>query len=336
MLSDSQIAGWRLLAQTASTGSLAQAARTLGMTKAKASRLLAGLEAASGVTLLDRSRKPAALTPEALRLLPAARSLIDAADRLAAAPSGDGLPSSSSSSRAESSDHGAGRRATRVMRISLASNMATAVLLKLFEGFEAENGVTIEVLRECGVRGLLAGRADFAWFGFRPEPTSGLRIFPMGESYSFLMASRAYLRRCGVPTRIEDLREHVILMRDTANGSFEDTLECDGRTWRIDDTYATRRECADICRERLIAGEGIAMDLTPGFVMRELADNTVVPVLPGWRRRPWPIVLAALPERAADPMVRKLIDTIVRQTVAGGSINDWRFWFRRFGFPMPG
>ena len=48
-----------------------------------------------------------------------------------------------------------------------------------------------------------------------------------------------------------------------------------------------------ICRDRLLAGEGIAVDLATGFMADALLEGRAVPVLPGWHRPAWKLTVAA-------------------------------------------
>lgn len=68
-----RIRPWILLTETAARGSLASAAQSLGLTLPSASKQIRTLEKETGSVLLDRTKKPAVLTPAALRLLPAAQ-----------------------------------------------------------------------------------------------------------------------------------------------------------------------------------------------------------------------------------------------------------------------
>ena len=63
--------------QVVSAGSLAGAARRLGITPMAATRRLASLEAHLGVRLLHRSTRALSLTPEGETFLPYAQSLLD-------------------------------------------------------------------------------------------------------------------------------------------------------------------------------------------------------------------------------------------------------------------
>ena len=308
------ISAWKLLVATAEIGTISGAAAKLGLSLPKASRLWAELEDLTGVALLDRTVKPARLTEEACRRLPDALLFLAAYHRLLSTPT--------------ASD-------TRPLRVSIPANAAPLPVLTVLNRFEADHGVQIDLLNDCGVEGLLSGRADVAWFGFEPPKNSGLTARRANTLFSFLMATPAYLKRCGTPKTTEELQQHTILMRDTANRSYDEVLINGEATCVLDSRFRRRRESAEVCRARLLAGEGIAIDLTPGLMMNELASGTVVPVLPGWHRRPWPIVIAALKEKLANPTIAALSEALTDCARHVEGMNNWRFWYRRLHLPMP-
>lgn len=65
---------WALLAAIETAGTLAKAAKALGLTLSTASKAIADLEKQFDVELLDRRKKPAVLTDEAYKLLPAVKA----------------------------------------------------------------------------------------------------------------------------------------------------------------------------------------------------------------------------------------------------------------------
>lgn len=308
------ISAWKLLVATAEIGTISGAAAKLGLPLPKASRLWAELEDRTGVALLDRTVKPARLTEEACRRLPDALLFLATYRRLLSTPT--------------VSD-------TRPLRVSIPANAAPLPVLTVLNRFEAAHGVQIDLLNDCGVEGLLSGRADVAWFGFEPPENSGLYAVRANTLYSFLMATPAYLKRYGTPKTIEELQQHTILMRDTANRSYDEMLLNGDTTCVLDSRFRRRRESAEVCRARLLAGEGIAIDLTLGLMMNELASGTVVPVLPGWHRRPWPIVIATLKEKLTNPTVAALSKALTDCARHMEGMNDWKFWYRRLHLPMP-
>ena len=314
MKASDNLLSWQLLLHIAQDGTLTDAARTLNLPLSKASRLLSALEAVAGAALLDRTVKPAQLTPQARSMLPDAALLTSAFKRL--------------TSRS-------GIQASAAIQLSLPANATLLPLLDVLNRFEKEHHTQIDVINDCGVEGLLAGKADLAWFGFTPDAGFGLVTRRIGTRCSFLMASPAYLKRSGTPQTPEDLFHHTLLLRQKENGAHEETLVNGSRIFTIDNRFQRRLESAALCRARLLAGEGIAIDLTTGFMMQELAAGDIVPVLPGWHRRPWPLVLAAHPNQAQRPVIAALSETIARHVRHLSGMADWKFWYRHFNLPLP-
>ncbi|MBP3438264.1 MAG: hypothetical protein J6K46_02830 [Sutterella sp.] len=102
----------------------------------------------------------------------------------------------------------------------------------------------------------------------------------------------------------------------------------------LPDGVLCREESAQICRDRLLASEGIAVDLSTGFMADALLDGRVVPVLPGWHRPARKLTVATCPQNAADPAVKALMTVLCGYAADQSGISSWSFWYRRFGIPL--
>ena len=80
MITEFSPTGLRILREVAQAGSFSAAARSLGYTQSAVSRQVAGLEAAAGRRLFDRSRSGVTLTPAGARLLTTAVRVLDELD----------------------------------------------------------------------------------------------------------------------------------------------------------------------------------------------------------------------------------------------------------------
>lgn len=136
----------------------------------------------------------------------------------------------------------------------------------------------------------------------------------------------------GVPQTIEELRSHTLLLRNTSNRSFSRRLENRGAGFEIKSDDTVHFEDAYSCRMHLISGEGILVDLVPSFVSDELMRGDIVPVLPGWHRRPRKICVC---RRDSDhsPLVFELAELIV-ENFKKHTVDSWIFWYRYFGIPL--
>lgn len=65
-------------------------------------------------------------------------------------------------------------------------------------------GLQLEFCADVGQQALLEGKADIAWFGYKPEER-GLVAIPMGYNVSFLVASAKYLKSHAEIKKVGDL-----------------------------------------------------------------------------------------------------------------------------------
>lgn len=111
-----RIRAWQLFIETSRLGSLALAAEALSFPLPKASRLISSLEDELGFLLLDRTKKPAALTKEGQALVLDAQGLISQWGILR--------------ERAEALRNGNFELSRRSLRISLPVNMDRSVFFE--------------------------------------------------------------------------------------------------------------------------------------------------------------------------------------------------------------
>ncbi len=217
------------------------------------------------------------------------------------------------------------------MKVSLPANIDRSAYLNAFSNFERKHpGLRVEVLIDAGEEGLLNGATDVAYFGYRPAK-EGITWIPAGHNVTFLMASRGYLRRHGAPQSVEELRNHTLLLRNTSNRSFSRRLENRDASFEIESDDKVHFEDAYSCRTHLIAGEGISVDLVPSFVADELMRGDIVPVLPGWHRRPWEICVCRR-ELDHSPLISEMANLIV-ENFKKHTVDSWMFWYRYFSIP---
>ncbi|MFU0841207.1 MAG: hypothetical protein ACFWTZ_01085 [Burkholderia sp.] len=312
---------WALLARTERCGTLSAAAGLLGISLSKASRMISELEAELGTPLLDRRRKPAVLSEAARAAMPAVERLLDAKNDL-------DLAFRTAGAAAKAKDEAV---PVQTLRVSLPVNMGRGVFLAAFRQFEAENRhVKIEILGDALPQDVVKGNLDIAWFGYRPAPDPGIYCEDGGVNVSILMASRRYVERCGAPKTIEELKDRPLFMRDTLNGSFSGRLECGGRSVDVSDWPNLIHADALSCREQLLAGSGIAGDLTMTLVADELLRGEVVAVLPGWHREPWHITLACPFVKRTCPVTRSLM-RLIRRTYEQHALHSWTVWYKLLG-----
>lgn len=301
------------------SGSLAEAAQSLGVALPKASRLLSRLEKDLGFKLLDRTKKPSVFTPSALEILPQVNSLLNEWRRL--------LDLSDSLSKEPRTQK------RKVLRVSLPINMDRssfyAALSEMMKNFP---DISLEISSDIGQEGLLSGRADVAWFGYKPT-VEGILAIPAFTNLSFLMASPTYLRNNGEPKNIRDLINHTLILRETKNESFSQKLEYKNLRYEIDERHKRLLGDSEACKKLLLSGKGIAVDMNPTFVEKELLSGELIPVLPGWHRTPWFIHICCRNASSSDPLIRKTIE-VIRHTALNNEHFNWLFWYQKLGLPI--
>ncbi|MCI6530199.1 MAG: LysR family transcriptional regulator [Mesosutterella sp.] len=309
---------WRALLEIGRQGSVGAAAGRLGFDTTALSRLIRQMEKELGFELLDRTRKPAVLSARARLLVPYAREFLRAGEQLLQAARSEGR---------------SGAECSRRLRISIPTNAGRTVFYSFLMRFEDTHpGVRLEICADVGSRGLLEGRADIAFLGYMPEDPA-IGTLPAAPSVTMLLASRGYVAGHGAPARIEELSGRTVLLRSSSNPSFSMRLEKGLRTYYLAPGQDCRQGDAVFCREALLAGRGIAVDVALGMVEEELSRGEVVPVLPGWHREPWRNCIAFRAADAADPLFGEL-SRLLRQVCDETETSLWQHWYRHFGIPL--
>ncbi|MCI6530929.1 MAG: LysR family transcriptional regulator [Mesosutterella sp.] len=310
---------WRLFLALSRSGSLSAAARSEGCSLAAASRTLARLERELGFLVLERSRRPAALTARAKALVPAAENFVRAAQAVAAA---------------SASGSGAGRTAGALrghFRISLPANSGRSTYFALLQELESRHpGFSAEIMTDCGTEGLLAGQADLALMPCEPA-SKQLAFFPAGLEYTFLMATPGYLRQHGRPESIGQLENYTVLLQSAASAGFSTRLERGSQYVYLSPSQPCRQGDPLFCSALLLQGEGIAVDVALGAVEDELAYGRVVPVLDGWHREPWRNAVVCRAVDAGRPAFSELA-RILRDHAVKTAEERWKRWYAHFGF----
>lgn len=186
----------------AQQGSMAGAARALGMSRAMVSRYLQAMEDWSGARLLHRSTRKLSLTAagestfiQANELLRIAGEISQPALDTQSAPSGN-------------------------IRISCAQFTARYLLLPFIQQFLAEFPLTsIDLHISNQAVDLVEERIDLA-VRITNELDPNVIARPLGQCVSVLCASPAYLARAGPPTELQQLSGHNCLIYSNFGKSF--------------------------------------------------------------------------------------------------------------------
>ena len=161
----------------------------------------------------------------------------------------------------------------------------------------------------------------------------GVHSLFVRKNVNFLMATRRYEELHGLPQTIEELAGHRLYIRSSENRTYTNTLVCGCRTFTLEESGHLIHADADTCRSALLASRGIALDMDLGFVLTPLASGMIVPVLPGWHRKPWTDTICCPKELARDPLIASLMSEMKR-TMLESQLDKWQFWYKRLGLPM--
>ena len=273
-----------LLAAIIDEGSLVGAGRRLGQSAPAVTRMLAGLEQRVGARLVERSTRRAFPTEQGLRLAERGRALLveyEAAMRSVTGASLRGL-----------------LRMTAPVQFGCrhVSPVVSAFLL------DAHPGVQVELVLDDLVLDLVAERLDVA-VRLSALADSTLVATRLGQVTRLLVASPAYLARRGTPRSLTDLTDHDTVSRPGRS---------EAREWRFRNgtvRIAPRLLVTEVEAQRsaAIAGRGIAR-LSSYQVADNLADGTLVRLLPGTEPPLIPVHLVTPGGRFMPPKVRAFLD----------------------------
>lgn len=184
----------RYLVAVADKGSTLAAARALRVSQTTVARRISALEAATGLTLVDRQQAGYRLTPDGESLLGSARAMTDAADhfgQLAASRS---------------------RATGGTVRLTTEDIYAQGLLAPMLAQLrESHPDIVIELDVTSDFRDLGAGEADVALRGTSHDSPAGIVGRRLGRNDWTLYCSRDYADRHGVPNSKQELRAHAIV-----------------------------------------------------------------------------------------------------------------------------
>ncbi len=298
-----------------SAGSFTAAARRLGLSKAAMSQRIAELERAAGVPLVRRTTRSVRLTEAGERLVDATHGAFAQIEQgFASVQDGVGAP------------HG-------VLRVSAPVALGRQQIVPRLAGFlRAHPQVRVELELSDRLVALAQEGFDLALRHAAAPPDTHV-AWPLCATRSWLVASRAYLKRAGAPQRPQDLAAHDCLhyLRpgETPAWAFEPEPDAARRGARRAPPSASRVSVpvrgvfsannSEALRDAALAGLGIA--LLPDFSAQSaLQSRKLVRVLPDWRP------VGAFGERLYairpySPVVPRAVQAFVaywRSALAGG------------------
>ncbi len=312
------IAVWRILVAVSREGSLKDAACALGLTQQAVSRLVAELEEEAGGELFNRRVRPAQPSELFHALLPAARRMVEASDeigRIIASASGK----------------------ETLIRLSTPANMnVQSILAAIDDAKAAHPGLRVDIYADHGLDDLAKGAVDLVVLPYKPEKAPGIHVTPLYQNVTMLLASTRYLKKHPAPKTPEELAQHKLLVtnRNWAGRPRTDYIFKGAERFGFAACPGLFRGDGSACRQMLIEGQGIALNVDLALVSQELSRGEIVPVLPGWHFQPWDNQLCCRKADAGAPAMKSLIEA-VRRRFYSSFADSWKFWYRHFKIPFP-
>jgi DNA-binding transcriptional LysR family regulator len=287
--------GMRVFAQVVEAKSFSAAAEKLGMSKSLASRHVSALERALSVKLLNRSTRRLSLTEAGALFYEHCARIVQEAEL-----------AESRLTRTQSEPAG-------LVRVTAVPAFAVRHVLPALADFY-QKYPKIQVKLFCSNRALDLGDEGFDLgirVSFDPDPNLVAR--KLAANRGVLCASPAYLKRHGMPRRIEDLRKHECVLFPPLAPKGVWTLRRDGRKYSVQVGGGFETDEMDVVRAAVAAGLGIGM-LPLYMVGDALKQGQLVPLLRQYQVVPESaIYLVYLPNRTLPARVRVLIDFLAER-----------------------
>jgi DNA-binding transcriptional LysR family regulator len=294
--------GMRVFAQVVEAKTFSAAADKLGMSKSLASRHVSGLERSLSVKLLNRSTRRLSLTEAGALFYEHCARIVQEAEL-----------AEQRLTRTQSEPAG-------LVRVTAAPAFAVRHVLPALAEFY-QKYPKIRVKLSCSNRPLDLGDEGFDLgirVSFNPAPNLVAR--KLAANRSVLCAAPAYLKRHGVPRRIEDLRKHECVLFPALAPKGVWTFRRDRRKYSVQAAGAFETDEMDVVRAAVAAGLGIGV-LPIYLVGDALQQGQLVPLLRQFQVVPESaIYLVYLPNRTLSSRVRVLIDFLAERF---GPIPSW-------------
>lgn len=252
--------------QVIECGGLSAAARQRQVTPSSVSKLLARLEARLGVRLLNRSTRQLQLTPEG-------RGFYENSVRLLA------------DLREVEGEASSGRSPIGRVRVNTSASFGLHVLAPLLADFlELYPAVSLDLVHSDALVDLLEQQIDVA-IRAGPLTDSQLVARKLGQTRGIIVASPAYLARCGTPQVPGDLARHHLLGFDYARALPGWRLGAEGQGSVVQPNGRVQASDGEALRHLALHGVGLAQ-LAAFTIADDLAAGRLVAVLESFNQAP--------------------------------------------------
>jgi DNA-binding transcriptional LysR family regulator len=287
----------RTFVRVARSGSFTAAASQLGLSRALVSRHVADLEARLSVRLLNRSTRYVSLTREGDAYLGKCERLLNEIEALEGSVAHDRMS------------------AKGMIKVHAPKSFGTVVLTDAVIAFsKAQPGIRLSlILGDFTFRPY-----DFVEYGFdlairvSPIRDSSLIARKVGTVESVLCASPRYLKREGQPKDIAELAARPCLVHlNLAPNDRVWTFQGPKGNRSIDISGPIYSNSALALQKAALAGAGVAV-LPEYCVRRELADGSLVRLLPQYKLSPRPILVLRPRSTYLTEKVQLFVDFLVQ------------------------
>lgn len=290
------ILAFRLYTRVARLGSFSAAARESGLAQSQVSRMVAELEASLGARLLSRTTRAVLPTEAGLEFLARMEPILAAIED------------------AENSVRETGEL-RGVLRVGMPSTLAIRVVIPRLSIFtERHPLLQVELLLDDKRQDMVREAVDV---GIRvgPLPDSGGTARLIGTMHRVIVASPAYLARCGTPGRPEDLAGHRIVRGPAAMAVTSWQFERAGESISIDVQPNLSTNDTEGALAAAAGGLGIT-STTSWACRREFANGTLTRLLPEWTMVDLPVHAYFPLGRATRMAARTFVDFIAAELEA--------------------
>lgn len=297
MTPDNNLLAWKVISCIGHGGGVKRASIALGFDQSQCTRLIQNLEAQLGAVLTDHDVRPVGLTALGRRVLPLVEQMVESHSRL----------------RQMIDDVCCG---SLNLFIAIPANTPRESSFASMCAYEAvDPHLHLSIITDKDHEDLHPGSVDIVYLPYTPRPSSDLCIRTLGSILNVPVVAPAYQARHGVPQEPADLAGHVIFLR---GGRWYPQTQYLERGLERAPLVSKRAHVGDAltCRQAVLSGAGIALDLAYAVVKSDVEAGNLVPVLRGWHRPQWLpsiVFLATHPQRTR---IEKFVDFFVREESA--------------------
>ncbi|NIF87677.1 LysR family transcriptional regulator [Burkholderia sp. Cy-637] len=282
----------RVFARVVEAGSFTAAALSLNSTTGAMSRAVSELEARLRTRLMNRSTRRLSLTPAGESYLLRCRQILADVDS------------------AEEEASCAHQRPSGLLRLHSYASIGQHYVLPALNAYRGQRPeVSVELTLSQRVPDLFDGSSDMAVVTASSLPDSELVSHRLGETFSILCASPAYLRSRGAPATPAELAAHDCLTLQTPAFPTHDWL-LETREGQVEQIRVSGPVQTNTAESLAVAiGEGVGIGMLPLYAaIGLLRDGSLMRVLPAHTLQRMSIYALYPSRRFVDAKVRTWVE----------------------------